>query len=92
MKTRLHVDNLAATTTAKDLRDLFASYGTVAEANLAVNRSTGRSQGFGFVTMTTLEGARAATRGLNGKAVGGCTLTVSAAWPGEQPTGANGSG
>jgi hypothetical protein len=34
--------------------------------------------------MATAKGARAALAGLNGKAIGNCTITVSGAWPHEQ--------
>jgi cold-inducible RNA-binding protein len=84
MNTKIHVDNLAAATTESDLRDLFAPYGNVAEVNVPIDRTNGRPRGFGFVTMATPEGARAAIQALNGKAIGTCTLTVSAAWPHEQ--------
>jgi len=84
MNTKLHVDNLAAATTEDDLRNWFSPYGNVAEVNVPTNRASGRSRGFGFVTMATPEGARAAIRALNGKAIGTCTLTVSEAWPHEQ--------
>lgn len=86
MTSKLYVDNLAAVTTERDLRDLFAPYGNVAEVNLAVDRSNGRSRGFGFVTMATPEGAQSAIHALNGKALGACALTVSEAWPHERLT------
>ena len=84
MNTKVYVDNLTAATTENDLRDLFSAYGNVAEVNIPIDRSGGRSRGFGFVTMATPEGARSAIQALNGKAIGTCTLTVSTAWPGEQ--------
>jgi RNA recognition motif-containing protein len=84
MNTKLHVDNLAAATTENDLRDLFSAHGTVAEVNVPTDGATGRSRGFGFVTMVTPEGARSARQALNGKSIGSCTLTVSDAWPHEQ--------
>ncbi len=85
MNTKLHVDNLAAATTESDLRDLFSAHGDVTEVNVPNHRASGRSRGFGFVTMATPEGARSAIQALNGKSIGTCTLTVSEAWPHEQP-------
>jgi cold-inducible RNA-binding protein len=86
MNTKLHVDNLAAATTEKELMDLFSVYGNVAEVNIPNDRAIGSRRGFGFVTMATPEGARSAIQALNGKAIGGVTLTVTGARPNEQRT------
>ena len=51
MSTKLFVGNLSFDTTENDLQDAFAVHGTVTEANLMTDRSTGRPRGFGFVTM-----------------------------------------
>ena len=48
MKTKLYIDNLATTTTYRNLMDLFSVHGNVAEINLAIDRANGRSRGFGF--------------------------------------------
>jgi len=87
---KVYVDNLAAVTTERELRDLFSPFGNVAEVNIAVDRVNHKSRGFGFVTMATSEGARSAIGALNGKAVGTCTLTVSEAWPHEQRLSSSG--
>lgn len=93
MNTKVYVDNLAAATTENDLLDLFAPYGNVVGVNLRPDHANHRPRGFGFVTMATPEGARSAIQALNGKAIGTCTLTVSAAWPHEERNGsANGQG
>jgi cold-inducible RNA-binding protein len=84
MNTKLYVDNLTTGTTEGDLRDLFAAYGRVAEVTIPTQGAEARSRGFGFVTMATADGARTALAGLNGKAIGTCTITVSGAWPHEQ--------
>jgi cold-inducible RNA-binding protein len=84
MNTKVYVDNLTAATTERDLSDWFAPYGNVAQVNVSTDRFSGRSRGFGFVTMATPEGARSAIQALNGKTIGACTLTVSEAWPQEQ--------
>lgn len=83
MNTQVYVDNLAAATTEGELMELFSAYGNVIDANIAVDRASHKPRGFGFVTMATPEGARAAVQALNGKAIGTCTLTVSPAWPRE---------
>lgn len=86
MNTKLYVEHLAAATTEADLRDLFAPFGNVAEVNLPVDRSNGRPRGFGFVTMATPEGARAALHALNGTALANGILSVSPAPPRIQRT------
>jgi len=84
MNTKVYVDNLTVATTENDLMDLFSSHGNVAEVKVPVGLATGRPRGFGFVTMVTPEGARAAIQALNGKAIGTGTLIVSEASPGER--------
>ncbi len=79
MNTKLFVGNLSFDANENDLRDLFAEHGPVTEVALMLDRVTGRSRGFAFVTMETKEGADAATRVLNGKAWQGRPLTVNEA-------------
>jgi cold-inducible RNA-binding protein len=79
MNTKLYVGNLSYDVTENDLQDLFAGFGPVTEVNLIMDRSTGRSRGFAFVTMATPEGAQAAVQGLAGKNVKGRNLTVNEA-------------
>jgi cold-inducible RNA-binding protein len=92
MNTKLYVDNLDATTTYNDLMELFSAHGNVSEVNLPVDRANGRPRGFGFVTMATPEGARAAVQALHGKKIGTHTLTVSETLPREEPAGLPGAG
>jgi RNA recognition motif-containing protein len=56
----------------------------VASINIAVDRATAKPRGFGFVTMVTPEGARAAIQALNGKIIGTTTLAVSEGWLNEE--------
>lgn len=58
MSTKLFVGNLDFNFTENDLQDAFAARGTVLEANLVMDRDTGRPRGFGFVTMSTPEGRK----------------------------------
>jgi len=83
MNTKVYVDNLAAVTTEGDLKELFSAYGNVVDVNIAIDHASHKPRGFGFVTMATPEGARAAIQALNRKAIGTCTLTVCEAWPRE---------
>src|SRR6202789_2918645 len=87
---KLFVGNLSFDTTENTLQDTFAAHGTVLEANLMMDRATGRPRGFGFITMSTPEEAQKAIEALNGKSVGGRALTVNVAKPREEGTGGGG--
>jgi RNA recognition motif-containing protein len=87
MSTKLFVGNLSFNTTENELQDAFAAHGTVLEANLMMDRATGRPRGFAFVTMSTPEEAQKAIEALNGKELGGRTLTVNVARPREERPG-----
>jgi cold-inducible RNA-binding protein len=84
MNTKLFVGNLSFNTTENDLQDAFAAHGTVVEANLMTDRTSGRPRGFGFVTMSTPEEAKSAIDALNGAALDGRNLTVNEARPKEE--------
>jgi RNA recognition motif-containing protein len=92
MSTKLFVGNLSFNTTENDLQDAFAAHGTVTEANLMMDRSTGRPRGFGFVTMSTPEEANKAIEALNGKSIDGRALTVNIARPREERAPGSGGG
>ena len=93
MNNKLFVGNLSFQTTENELQDTFAAHGTVMEANLMVDRMTGRPRGFGFVTMSTPEEAQKAIDALNGSQVGGRAITVNIARPREdRPPGGGGGG
>jgi RNA recognition motif-containing protein len=81
---KLFVGNLSFNTTENDLQDTFAAHGTVVEANLMMDRTTGRPRGFGFVTMSSDEEAQTAMAALNGKSIDGRALTVNVARPREE--------
>jgi len=87
MNTKLFVGNLSFNTTENDLQDAFAVHGTVMEANLMMDRSTGRPRGFGFVTMGSPEEAQKAIDALNGATLDGRNLTVNEARPREERAG-----
>jgi cold-inducible RNA-binding protein len=92
MSNKLFVGNLSFNTTENDLQDAFAAFGTVTEANLMMDRETGRARGFGFITMSTPEEAQKAIEGLNGKSIDGRALTVNVAKPREERSGGGGGG
>ena len=87
MNTKLFVGNLSFNTTENDLQDAFAAHGTVTEANLMMDRATGRPRGFGFITMSSPEEAQKALDALNGATLDGRNLTVNEARPKEERAG-----
>jgi cold-inducible RNA-binding protein len=92
MSARLFVGNLSFNLTENDLQDAFAEYGTVVEANMMMDRATGRPRGFAFVTMSSPEEAQKAIDALHGKELAGRALTVNVARPREERQGGGGGG
>lgn len=84
MSTKLFVGNLSFNTTENDLQAAFAAHGTVVEANLMMDRMTGRSRGFAFVTYATPEEAQKAIEAMNGAQLDNRALTVNIARPKEE--------
>ena len=93
MSNKLFVGNLSFNTTENDLQDAFAAHGTVVEANIMMDRMSGRSRGFAFVTMSTPEEAQKAIEALHGAQLDNRALTVNVARPKEErPRGGGGGG
>src|SRR5262249_61377956 len=76
---KLYVGNLSFETTENDLQDLFEQHGTVNEVHLMVDRMTGKSRGFAFVTMNDDAQAKAAMSALNGHNLNSRALNVNEA-------------
>lgn len=81
MGKKLYVGNLTYEVSDNDLSKMFEPHGTVESAQIIMDRDTGRSKGFGFVEMKSDQEAQAAITALNGKEVGGRSLTVNEAKP-----------
>lgn len=81
MAKRLYVGGLPYSTTDDDLKDAFSQAGTVTSANVVIDKMTNRSRGFGFVEMSSDEEAQTAIETLNGKDLGGRSITVNEARP-----------
>ena len=77
----IYVGNLAYATTDDGLKAAFAAYGEVTAARVVTDRMTGRSKGFGFVTMPDSAQAQAAIDALNGHELEGRTLRVNESQP-----------
>lgn len=76
MKNKLFVAGIPYRTTDADLKALFENIGEVTEANIAIERETGRSRGFGFVTMASEELATKAIAEVDGAEFDGRILSV----------------
>lgn len=93
MATKLFVGSLSWNTTDDQLKDFFATAGTVVSATVIVDRDTNRSKGFGFVEMSSDAEAKAAVEQLNNKELDGRTIVVNEARPREErPRGSFGGG
>nr|AAM01112.1 Putative RNA-binding protein [Oryza sativa Japonica Group] len=64
---KLFIGGISYGTDDQSLKEAFANYGEVIEARVIVDRTTGRSRGFGFVTYTSTDEAAAAITGMDGK-------------------------
>jgi RNA recognition motif-containing protein len=83
MAMKLYVGGLPYSMTEQDLEELFAELGKVASAIIIKDRDSGQSKGFGFVEMEDDAEAQEAIKSMNGKEVGGRSLTVNEARPQE---------
>ncbi len=77
----IYVGNLAYATTDEGLKAAFAAYGEVTAVRVVTDRMTGRSKGFGFVTMPDATQAQAAIDALNGHELDGRTVRVNESQP-----------
>src|SRR5438067_1956794 len=77
---KMFVGNLSFQTTENDVSNAFSHCGTVEAVTIITDRDTGRSKGFGFVTMSE-EDADKAIAQLNGSQLDGRALTVNEAKP-----------
>lgn len=92
---RIYVGNLNFDTTEQELQDAFSQFGDVQEAAVITDRETGRSRGFGFVTMPDDQAAQEAIEAFNGQELHGRTLNVNEARPkagGGRPQTSGGGG
>ena len=60
----------------EDLRQAFERFGPIIRAEITLDKETGVSKGFGFVSFATLEAADAAIAAMNGAMIAGKRLSV----------------
>ena len=92
MSKKLYVGNLGYSVTSSDLEQLFSPHGQIRSAEVIMDRTSGRSKGFGFVEMDTDQEAQAAVSALNGQQHDGRALTVNEAKPRENRSHGGSSG
>lgn len=78
---KIYVGNFSFSMTEAELRSLFEPHGSIESVTIATDRDSGRSRGFGFVSMSNDDEAEKAMAALNGKDSGGRALTVNEARP-----------
>ncbi|KAF8661074.1 hypothetical protein HU200_057175 [Digitaria exilis] len=74
---KLFVGGLSYGTDDQSLRESFSNYGQVIEARVIMDRESGRSRGFGFVTFTSSEEASAAITAMDGQELHGRSIRVN---------------
>ena len=81
MDVKLYVGNMAKSTTADELRTLFAQAWNVSAVDIIKDRDSGLSKGFGFVTMTDKTEADKAITMYNAYSMAEHELKVNVAKP-----------
>ena len=76
---RIYVGNLPYRSTENELREIFAEHGEVISASIVMDRETGRSRGFGFVTFEDNDAADAAIARMDGADLDGRNIRVNEA-------------
>jgi RNA recognition motif-containing protein len=92
MGNKLFVGGLSWDTNDATPRGAFACGGDGAHAKVISDRETGRSRGFGFVTMSDDAGAREAISRLDGQLIDGRAVKVSEAQERAPRSGGGGGG
>jgi RNA recognition motif-containing protein len=81
MSKKLFVGNLPFSVDEGKLKEMFSDYGSLGEVVVIKNKFSGRSKGFGFVTIEDDAEAERAVKEMNEKEVEGRKMTVNEAKP-----------
>lgn len=79
MSTKLFVGSLPWSVDERQLQTVFEAHGTVVSAKIILDRTTGRSRGFGFVEMQNSSDAEKAMKALNESEISGRNIIVNEA-------------
>jgi RNA recognition motif-containing protein len=77
---KVHIGNLSFKTDKETLMKEFGTCGTIVEISLPVDRETGKSRGFAFITFDSAHGPKSAIE-KNGLKLDGRNIKVSEARP-----------
>ena len=81
MEIRIYVVNLNKATTPEEINTLFAQAGAVSSVEVVMDKGSGLSKGFAFVSMANQEDADKAITMFNAYELGGNALKVNVAKP-----------
>ena len=90
MGKKIFVGGLSWDTNDQGLHQAFSRFGDIEEAKVIMDRDTGRSRGFGFVTFDSEEAVENAVNEMNGTELDGRTIKVDQAT--ERGRGGGGGG
>jgi len=79
LSTKLFVGSLPWSVDERQLQTVFEAHGTVVSAKIILDRTTGRSRGFGFVEMQNSSDAEKAMKALNESEISGRNIIVNEA-------------
>lgn len=77
----IYVGNLDFSIKEDDLKDVFTEYGEVSSVKIITDKFSGRSKGFGFITMDDDSEAKAAISALHESDIKGRNMVVNEARP-----------
>ncbi|KAK7273325.1 hypothetical protein RIF29_14374 [Crotalaria pallida] len=89
---KLFVGGISYSTDDMSLRESFARYGEVVDAKVIMDRDSGRSRGFGFITFATSDDASAAIQAMDGQDLHGRRIRVNYATERVRPGFGGGGG
>ncbi|CDO97493.1 unnamed protein product [Coffea canephora] len=78
---RCFIGNLSWSTSDRGLKDAFEKFGHLIEAKVVMDKFSGRSRGFGFVTFDEKDAMEEAIHAMNGMDLDGRPITVDKAQP-----------
>uniref|UniRef100_M1BHY3 RNA binding protein RZ-1 n=1 Tax=Solanum tuberosum TaxID=4113 RepID=M1BHY3_SOLTU len=78
---RCFIGNLSWSTSDRGLKDAFRKFGNLLDAKVVVDKFSGRSKGFGFVTFDEKKAMEEAIDAMNGMDLDGRAITVDKAQP-----------
>ncbi|GJD06576.1 Glycine-rich RNA-binding protein RZ1A [Galdieria sulphuraria] len=81
---RVFVGGLPWSISEEDLKQVFSKYGEVVDARVVIDRETGRSRGFGFISYAESSSVDECIAALDGQDLQGRTIRVNKAMTREQ--------